>query len=488
MSAPKAPPPLDAPPDLFLRAIWRLRLWLFATVALLHGAAFTGRWLPGDDSAAFLTLARQITRTGSTATPVALDDGMMTGYAWWLAGVWALVGGVERAGAAVVVLAALAVNLVGLAVWMTAIARLLALRGQRELGVLLAFLTGIAVETAVRVVDVLPDLLFAAGLGVLLLGLERLSRGGRAAEEAARRSGLWVGWILVLTGAAAMLSLRTPAVLILGTWGLAETVRLFARGRVRLGLAVVGVLAAVGALGLWRIPGMADDAQTLLRVLQEDGPRRLAFNGGQLFGEHLGEALIGIDPGPMGWTLSAIALAGVAALFRQRLLWGLLVSVLLVQWVLFLSAPRYILPVLPLLLLGVWDLTADLGRALQRRWGDHGHLPVYVFAIVLVGGNLVGVIDLAREQWPRRSARLQLDGTGFTEARRIADALAAAGVAPGTLIRNRYDHPTAVMWWADVWSVPWLPYRSGGVRVESVGLQVRRPHSEGAPWRVESVD
>ena len=455
-----------APAEVLLGWVWRWRLALVAGVAALHAACFTGRWLPGEDSAAFLSLARQIGRTGGTTTPVALEHGVMTGYAWWLAGVWQLLGGVGEASDAGrgVVLAALVVNVLAVVLLMAAVMRLFALRGERALGVWLAVLCGVCVTLAERVVDVLPDTLFAAGTAVWLLGVESL-RQARQVGSAPRRTAAGA-WVLIGVGAAMMLSLRTPALVMLGAWGVAVVLTALLRGRWKPALAVAGAVAAVSLLAWALVPAVADDVATVFRVLREDGPRRLLLNARHLFGEHLGEAVFGVDPGAAGWAASAVILLGVARLYRERLLYGVLVTVLIAQWLVFLPLPRYVLPVQPLLLLGLWRLAAGASARLHRRFGDHGHWPVIAFTVLVVGGNVTMVVNLTLEQWARRGAEAGAIERDFIAAHRVAAQIRSQQVPPGSVLLNKQPHPSATMWWADIWSVPWLPYREGGVRLE----------------------
>jgi hypothetical protein len=94
------------------------------------------------------------------------------------------------------------------------------------------------------------------------------------------------------------------------------------------------------------------------------------------------------------WTnpVFGIAVAAAAtALIAKRLLWGLWVILTLVTVILFVSDDRYLLPILPLMVLGWWNLV----RAIDLRMpGRLGHAVVVFLLTVGIALNVIQVIGM----------------------------------------------------------------------------------------------
>ena len=87
---------------------------------------------------------------------------------------------------------------------------------------------------------------------------------------------------------------------------------------------------------------------------------------------------------PANVVFACIVLAAGVALIRKRLFWGLWIIITLLTLILLLSVYRYMLQILPLLILGWWNLLRSINLRFPRRLGN------VVFALLLSLGALNG--------------------------------------------------------------------------------------------------
>ena len=379
----------------FLVAVDRRRWWLAAGMACLYAAGFNGLWRIGEDSAVHVAIARSLAEGGGLVHPTGREIEVSPGLSCLLGGVFKLLGSGDAGmvGAHVMMLALAGVCL-GL-VYVT-------FREQagRPVAVLVTAMTAVT-ETFFRYAfALLTDLPFAAGMWAMLAGLELLRTSGR---HEGRRGGRGVaGAVLVAGGLAAMALMRSVFVTVcvavvvaglwqgLGWWGPG-------RGGVRGGVGGGG-----GGVRGWGGGGGGGYDQFTLGHALLDQPvqtlrKALTAHLPKLLTESVAEGLLGFDPGSVvGLPLSVYILAGGLLLARVRPLWGVLVAVFAVQWVVFGVTDRYMVPLLPLLCYGWWRSACWLAGRWPHARAQRAVLGV--LAVLFVAPNLVKCGALILEQ------------------------------------------------------------------------------------------
>jgi hypothetical protein len=229
--------------------------------------------------------------------------------------------------------------------------------------------------------QLLTDMPFLLGLMLGLLGLELCRRAG-----AARLA----GFALLPVSLFIMAAFRSVVLTVVAAGVLAAAYHyLRSPGRTRITAAISIPLLLGGLLLLgWFAGGMAimrDGGKAMSLV---GGPsvgdtlrHILIDNGVKLFTEDLPEAMFGVDFGP--WAGAPLGIAAVVlgvALTRFRPVWGMLVLVFVVQWLLFITVRRYSLTILPLLALSWWLLGGWLEswcKPAAARWAVIGLLVLW---------------------------------------------------------------------------------------------------------------
>lgn len=372
-------PRFYTPSPPWVTLLWwldRWRWWCFTGLVVLYGLGINGRWRIASDSALYVLQAREIghgpeaaTDWGVGATPPGLPA------------IIAAAGGSANG-----ITTGFMLAITALVLWLTY--RLFVEHADRPtatLMVMLVGLSGLVYEVSFRLLTELP---FMAGLLLVLWGHERRLK---------RKDGLAWALGMMAVGVLWMAAFRSVAAVVVGAYVLAEIVRVIGRGdQRRLGFALIGLATAAGIL-LWAgSAAIRDDAGFFLRTLGAKSPEAWWMSVSLLMTEALPEAVFGQDVPPiLAWPTSLLAVAAMVMLVRARLLWGVLLGVMLVQWVVFLSNPRYVLPVLPLVLFGVWRSgVGGLGR-----WGEPWRgIGFGVLALAVVGANVSSVVNLIGEQ------------------------------------------------------------------------------------------
>lgn len=389
-----SPLPTNAARDL---ALWadRFRFRLFVGVASLYLATFNGTWRMGSDQALYAGLGRNVANgLGYTfnfehhtwvepLTPLLVAAALKLG------------GGFPLAMAFIFLSAAVALALV------FALVRLYA---DRPTAVVVTLLLAVC-ETSFRYAFILfTDQPFLATLALLLLGYELV----RTDKPVGRWR--WVGWALVPAGVFLVFATRpvawTVVAALLGAsaWHVA-----FGPGwRLRSRHAVVALLA-VGAVLAFRAVDPRRSTLGQAAVAEATVATNATERRGMLvhrmltefipmtFEKTIVKSIVGIELVPGVDSVVAITVVALGlGLARRRPFWGLLVAGTVAQCLLFLPRDRYMLPVLPLLLLAIWQAletwpTRTLSPVAARRF-------VGVVLFVLVGANVVLFVRMIVEQ------------------------------------------------------------------------------------------
>ncbi len=404
----------------------RWRWWLFGVVVALHVAAFTGRWRPGYDSAEFLILSRKLRTHGNMRTLGGEAHGVLPGYPGLLS-----VLGEDPTGPA------LFVNAAGVLAWLFFIFAFVRRVCGRPTAVLVTLLCGVSARTMEASADVMPGLLFATAVAGVLW-----------AESWPRGAGrMWLKWVVIGVFVLWAASLRSVAVFVVGALVASATMTWVLRHgvprRLSAWLLIVGALGAAVAV-FFVVPALRSDVFALLDKFRYTGVSGLAASIWEAVRAAVPEAVWGLDMSAyVGWALGLAALGAGVALVRQRVFWGVLVLAMAAPWLLFIASPRYVIPVLPLLWLGMWSGMVSI----EKRWPGAGTgWAVFVALGLSVASNLIGVGHLILEQRASPFYAAFRDGK-YAPARDAADWL-RDNTPPGARVVITQPERTVLTWWS----------------------------------------
>lgn len=379
----------DQPPPTAAVLAWfdRHRRWLWLAIALLLFAGFNGQWRVGPDSAIHVTVARNLAEGSGLTHPTGLEQTIRPGLALVTAATFGLFGTDQFfAIDALMLLCAVAVLVLTY--------RVVCLRFDRPTAMLIVCMLAVN-ETFYRYShQVLTDMPFLLGLMLMLLGLELCHRGGKQ-----RRLGV----ASLVVSVAIMAAFRSVVIIVLIAGLLAVLYRIKTDPKNRRGYLIATGLAMIALIAAgWYMGGatwLRDSSKALSLVGKSlDGTLGRVFmnNGPALFSEHVSESMFGVDMGPwVGTPLGIIALVMGLSLFKTRPIWGLLVGVFFVQWLLLITTGRYLLVIMPLLAIGWWRLGIGFenrGNTAVTRWVLVGLLALWF------GPNLVKIGTFIVEQ------------------------------------------------------------------------------------------
>jgi hypothetical protein len=210
----------------------------------------------------------------------------------------------------------------------------------------------------------------------------------------------WWDWALLAAGVAVATSTRPTMIGLLFAWVIALLVAVVVRRNWKAGGAILFCAAIVGTFLLFdprRFEGhgvAGGYEQYAIHQLSQSHVLALtaAANIRALLDPILAKAAFGMRLWPL-WinaVMGVIVAATAVALITRRLLWGLWVILTLATVVLFVSNDRYLLPILPLIVLGWWMLVRTINLRFPNRLGNI----IAGFLLVLgTGPNIVQVID-----------------------------------------------------------------------------------------------
>jgi dolichyl-phosphate-mannose-protein mannosyltransferase len=381
------PPPPTA--DL-LAWFDRRRLWLWTLIALLMIIGFNGQWRILPDSAIHVTVARSLAEGTGLNHPTGLEHTVRPGLALVTAATFKLFG-VDQFIAIDAVMLLCAAAVLVLTFWV------IRLRYDRPTAVLIVCMLAVNETFYHHGYEILTDMPFLLGLMLLLLGLELHHRGGRQR---------WSGIAIIVASVPIMAAFRSVVITVLIAGALVAVYRIINDKTNRrsyliaTGLTLIGLVAA----GLFmRGEAWLSDSAKALSLLGGDlgGTLGRVFtdNGPALISEHLPESMFGVDPGPWAGTpLGVLAIVMGLSLFKARPFWGMLAALFFLQWLLLITAGRYLLVLIPLLALSWWRL---------GYWFESRHKPavtrwILVGLLVLwFGPNLIRVGSFITEQRAR---------------------------------------------------------------------------------------
>jgi hypothetical protein len=379
--------------DRLLAAVDRCRIAIFLVLGLCLIGGFNGQWQIEPDSALYLVLARNIVQGhGYTyhGQPHALA---YPGLPYALAGIARVFGDyhIIADNAFILLCGALALALTY---------RLVLLAFDRPTAVIVTLGVGLSHEFFRYCYEIMTDVPALVGVMAFLAGHQAIF--GRKIGGPINRPARWWDWMLLIGGLGIAISMRPTSIGLLIAWVIALTWSSFRRQiSWRRSLSAIGLVAAMLLIFLWLDPRKVSGDASLQSYeryaaygLTHNFDARLMLvlaNLKDLFGLTAARAVFGM---PLGaWWINAIVgtvviVIGIA-LIRRQVLWGLWIMINIAMLVFFVSHDRYIVQILPLLVLAWWLTIRSISRRLPKRKGN------LVFAVFLLFGALPNAVQSA---------------------------------------------------------------------------------------------
>lgn len=363
----------------------RYRWVFFGLLAGLYIAGFNGKWLAEPDSALYLTLGRNLSLGRGYTYHGVPHELAYPGLPVALAGVFRCFGKHAIAAADGLMI------LCGLAA-IACTYRLILLAYDRATGVVVAMGLGISHEFYRYCYEIMTDVPFCMGVFAFLAGYQGVCH----AKPSGKGAGWW-DWALLGGGLVVLMSTRPTMWGLVAAWmaAMVWTVVRGGAGRkpacIMLGVALVAG-AAFFALEEPSSGGHIGDYERhavgmVTNPVEEHLGREALSNVKDLIGQTAARSIFGM---PLGrWWLNAI-FAGIPlvvglALIRKELLWGLWVAMTLAMMIVLMSHDRYLLQIMPLLLLAWWKVIYWVN---QRVVGLAGEV---IFVILLLLGTALNI-------------------------------------------------------------------------------------------------
>jgi hypothetical protein len=437
---------------------WRRR-WVFLSLLVgFYAAAYTGRWQPEPDSALYLSLGRNLAQ-GQGYTYLGEPHALAyPGMPYLIAGLFGIFGiGAEWAPhAAVFVL-----TLVGLAL----LYRLFYLHVGPRPAVFLTCMVGMNFTLFQYAFELRNDVPFAVGVLAFLVGVESWRR--RAAQPAPPAtppnpqseirppqspSVPWYDTLAPVLGLALAAVMRPHVWVLIGAVALAGALTVFRLPRKRaivVALAVVilvsGTLLAIAARG-GAVTYEAAIRDYLAKLSTVEGWRTVGANGWKIIDSSLPEAAFGHQMGPGITPVIGLVLVGLCvSLLRRRWLWGLFAIGTLLMVLVILPAPRYLLPIVPLVAVAWFGAICWLNHRLPRPWGN------VVFAVLLamwVVPNFLKITKLIAEQRSPTFAATYGEAGSVPALQAISHDIAAI-VPPDAYVLAHKKVARVLAYWSD---------------------------------------
>jgi hypothetical protein len=368
----------------------RRRWFVFAGIAVVYLLGFNGQWLVEPDGGLYLSLARNLALGRGYTYGGIRHHTVYPGFPVALAGLY-------RAFPSHVVLAADIFILLCAAASLALVYRLILLAYDRPTAVLVTLGVGLSHEFFQYSFEILTDMPFLMGVMALLAGHEALF-GPRAKPR-------WWDWTLLVGGVIVATTTRPTMIGLLAAWIVALLYVAVIQRNWKTGAAIGLCAAVVGAFVIFDPRraaghGIAGGYEEYA-ITELSQARVLWFNARENIQALLDPILAKTAFGMRLWPAWVSALSGVAvaiaavALITKRVLWGLWVILTLLTVILFVSNDRYLLSILPLIVLGWWNVIRGIN---QRVAGRLGNVLAGALLFAGMGPNIAQVIGVIYHQ------------------------------------------------------------------------------------------
>lgn len=398
----------------------RWRFFIFLAIAAAYLLGFNGQWLIEPDGGLYLNLARNLASGRGYTYGGIRHETVYPGLPVALAGLYQIFGSQFILAADVlIVLCALAS--------LALVYRLILLAFDRPTAVLVTLGVAISHEFYQYSFEILTDMPFLMGVMAVLAGHEAVF--GPHKPSPAR----WWDWALLFAGLVVATTTRPTMIGLLMAWVAALLYAAVVHRNWKAGAAIALCGAVVGmflAFDPRRFGGHGfAGGYEQYAIHQLSQMHTLAFTASEniraLLNPLVAKAAFGMPLwGIMNPVFAVIAVAATVALIAKRLLWGLWVILTFATVTLFVSNDRYLLSILPLMVLGWWGLVRAINLRLPGRLGN------CIAAFLLTVGtapNIAQVIGTILHQREQPFLAVYQDGKYEVFARIAPDVARATG-------------------------------------------------------------
>jgi hypothetical protein len=374
-----------------LELLDRRRWFIFAGLAAAYLLAFNGQWLVEPDGGLYLNLARNLALGRGYTYGGIRHDTVYPGFPLALAGLY-------RVFPTHIIFAADIFILLCSIASLALVYRLILLAYDRPTAVLVTLGLGLSHEFFQYSFEILTEMPFLMGVMAVLVGHEAVF-GPRAPSRAH-----WWDWALLAAGVVIATSTRPTMIGLLFAWVVTLLYTAVVRRNWKAGAALV-ICALVVCTFILFDPrrsaghGLAGGyEQYAINQLSQTHVLWLTATANirALLDPILAKAAFGMRllPG-MNAPFGIIVAAAATAVITKRLLWGLWVILTLVPLVLFVSNDRYLLPILPFMVLGWWNLVRAVDARIPGRLGN----ALVLFLLTLgMAPNIIQVVGTIYHQ------------------------------------------------------------------------------------------
>ena len=334
----------------FLLWLTKWRFTLFACLGLLYCFGVNGHWRLLPDSTAHFNYALEISGQSNHYFSDLLFGSLQPGLAYMFLGMIGLFGQSFIWG---MNLGLLSISLFTLFV---SYHFFMLITNDQGKSVFLTFLLGITEHHYLYTFEILTDMPFSLGMILSLYGWQRFK------YISPKRI---YSLTILLIGISIMVLFRSVFLIALISLLIATVYELYKNQQKRLLTFIASIAAIVGVsfiamcyFDLINLP-IANDIRLfingLIRILIKPNDSMLFTNCKLLLCEVMPEVITGQDLGdiaglPFGLTSVYLCLR----LFNKEPLWGILFFCFIAQWIFFQTDDRYVLPLIPLVVLAVW--------------------------------------------------------------------------------------------------------------------------------------
>ncbi len=389
--------------------IYRRRRVLFGTLLVLYALGFSNQWRVDPDSALYLSVGRNVALGHGYTYHGKTHHLAYPGLPCLFAGAFRMFGTNSL----------LPHHLLMLLIGFAALAltfRLFHFHADRRTATIVTLLVGASLTFFRYSFELLSDMPFLLAVLAFLVGYDSIiaprspteaqedSTPGPADPTHDRARTRWFDWLLLMGGLAVAVTTR-PAMWALLIAVVGAVVWMAVRGPIRWGLVSILVAVVAAAIAFYKLDprhtstqGIGGYEQALLDLASNNFHtllhKAIAVNLPKIFEPTAAEAFFGLDLGFGVNTLASIAvLFLVFTLFRERVLWGLLVVVTLLMMVAVEIHVRYLLAVLPLLVYAGWQAIVRLDHRLPAPWGRRAFAALLLLFVILnvikIGGFIM---------------------------------------------------------------------------------------------------
>jgi hypothetical protein len=382
--------------------LFRYRRAFFLYLLAVYLVSYNAQWQMGPDSALYLTLGRNLA-LGRGYTYHGEPHGLVyPGLPCALAILYKIFGqrGYIPAADGLMLLCGLGS--------LALVYRLISLAFDRTTAVVVTLGVANTAEFFHYCYDILTDMPYLFGVMLFLAGNEAIFQ-----RNPNRPKARWWDWLFFVSGLLIAISTRPTMLGLLGIWIaiVLYNALIHRRNRALAGWTVGLTILAVVLFFFFDPRHAASPSRSLsyesdlLKILLHGAGHQLTVvapaNARQLFFITAARAAFGMKLGSV-WInafFAALILGAGVALTRIRALWGLWVAVSILMMILIVPHERYVLQILPLLVLAWWRTILAIERCLPRKLANIAFVSLFILG-TSPNGTMLGAISVHQRMSP----------------------------------------------------------------------------------------